>query len=110
MKINYERTVPIMPSLSEVRPGELFRAVKGERVYMRTNTRASDDFTSEHELPFRRLYDAAEHGNIKFEDVDYEDLIFCLDMETGKLVLMPMTLNVEKLIGELMIKERSCEM
>ena len=40
------------------------------------------------------------------EDIDYESLVFCIDMETGKMVLLDSALKVEKLIGELMIKER----
>jgi hypothetical protein len=40
------------------------------------------------------------------EEIDYESLVFCVDMETGKLVLLDSALKVEKLIGELMIKER----
>ena len=42
----------------------------------------------------------------KEEDIDYENLVFCIDMETGKMVLLDSNLKVEKLIGELMIKER----
>lgn len=106
MKINYERTVPITPKLNEVRPGELFRPKDAERVLMRTNYRGSDDFTSEKEAPLRKLFDDVQGVYEKPEEIDYEELIFCADMETGKLVLLHSDLKVEKLIGELMIKER----
>lgn len=106
MKINYERTVPITPKLSEVRNGELFRPTNSERVYMRTNGYGSDEFTSEKELPLRKLFDDIQNVYEKPEDIDYEDLVFCADMETGKLVLLHSGIKVEKLIGELMIKER----
>ena len=53
MKINYERTVPITPKLHEVRPGDLFRPVNSERVFMKTNAKGSDEFTSEKEPPLR---------------------------------------------------------
>ena len=40
------------------------------------------------------------------EEVDYEELSFCIDMENGKMVLLHVDLKVEKIIGELIIKER----
>lgn len=106
MKINYERTVPITPCLSEVRAGELFRPIEAERVYLRTNGYASDDFTSDKEPPLRKLFNDLQGAYEKPEDIDYEELIFCVDIESGKLVLLAANLKVEKLIGELMIKER----
>ena len=106
MKINYERTVPITPKLHEVRSGELFRPTSSERVFMRTSGHGSDEFTSEKEAPLRKLFDDMQGAYEKVEDIDYEELIFCADMETGKLVLLHSDLKVEKLIGELMIKER----
>lgn len=106
MKINYERTVPITPKLNEVRPGELFRPTNSERILMRTNAHGSDDFTSEKEVPLRKLFDDVQGFYDNTEDIDYENLIFCADMETGKLTLMDAGIKVEKLIGELMIKER----
>ena len=106
MKINYERTVPITPKLHEVRAGELFRPVESDHVYMRTNGRGSDEFTSEKETPLRKLFDDIQCVYEENEELDYEELIFCTDMETGKLILFHTDLKVEKLIGELMIKER----
>ena len=106
MKINYERTIPITPKLHEVRAGELFRPNGTEHVYMRTSGHGSDEFTSEKEAPLRKLFDDLQGAYEKSEDIDYEELIFCVDMETGKLVLLHSGLKVEKLIGELMIKER----
>ena len=106
MKINYERTVPITPKLIEVRPGELFRPVNSEHVYMRTNCYSSDEFTSDKEAPIRKLFDDIQNTYEKPEDIDYEELVFCPDMETGKLLLLHESIKVEKLIGELMIKER----
>ena len=106
MKINYERTVPITPKLHEVRPGELFRPVNSDHVFMRTNARGCDEFTSEKEAPLRKLFDDIQNAYEKTEDIDYEELVFCSDMETGKLILLHNNLKVEKLIGELMIKER----
>ena len=106
MKINYERTVPITPQLENVKPGELFRPVNTERIFMRTSARAGDEFTSEHEARLRKLFDDIQHQFTDPDDMDYEDLVFCADMETGKLVLLHLGLKVEKLIGELMIKER----
>ena len=106
MKINYERTVPITPKLYEVRPGELFRPNHADQVFMKTGSHGSDEFTSEKEAPLRKLFDDVQGAYDKEDDIDYESLIFCVDMETGKLVLLDSTLKVEKLIGELMIKER----
>ena len=106
MKINYERTVPITPKLHEVRAGELFRPMNSDNVYMRTNGHGSDDFTSEKEQPLRKMFTDIQNTYEKEEDIDYENLVFCADMETGKLVLLDESLKVEKLIGELMIKER----
>lgn len=106
MKINYERTVPITPKLNEVRPGELFRPTNSENVYMRTNHQGSDDFTSEKEPPLRKMFIDVQDTYDNPEDIDYEELVFCVDMETGKLVLLSAAVKVEKLIGELMIKER----
>lgn len=106
MKINYERTVPITPLLYEVRPGELFRPTNSERVFMRTNGHGSDEFTSDKIAPLRKLFDDLQ-GNYEAEDdIDYESLIFCTDVETGKLILLDSELKVEKLVGELLIKER----
>jgi hypothetical protein len=106
MKINYERTVPITPKLNEVRAGELFRPVSSERVFMRTNAHGSDDFTSDKDTPLRKMFDDIEKVYEKDEDIDYENLVFCADIETGKLLLLDADIKVEKLIGELMIKER----
>ena len=106
MKINYEKTVPITPNLNEVRSGDLFRPVNSEHVYMRTNAHGSDEFTSEKELPLRKLFLDIQNTYKNLEDIDYEDLIFCVDMECGKLILLHGGIEVEKLIGELMIKER----
>ena len=106
MKINYERTIPITPKLHEVRPGELFRPTNSEHILMRTSAHGSDEFTCEKEGPLRKLFDDIQNAYERVEDIDYEELIFCADMETGKLVLLHSGLKVEKLIGELMIKER----
>ena len=106
MKINYERTVPITPKLYEVRPGELFRPNHADQVYMKTTCNGSDEFTSEKEAPLRKMFSDLQGAYNKEDDIDYESLVFCVDMETGKLVLLDSTLKVEKLIGELMIKER----
>mgnify|MGYP006932842676 CR=1 FL=1 len=106
MKINYERTVPITPKLYEVRPGELFRPNHADQVFMRTTGNGSDEFTSEKEAPLRKMFMDIQSAYKSDEDIDYESLAFCVDMETGKLVLLDSSLKVEKLIGELMIKER----
>ena len=106
MKINYEKTIPITPKLYEVRSGELFRPVNDEHVYMRTNSHGSDEFTSEKEVPLRKMFNDVQGAYDTPEEIDYEELIFCTDMETGKLILLDSGLKVEKLIGELMIKER----
>jgi hypothetical protein len=106
MKINYERTVPITPKLYEVRPGELFRPNHADQVFMRTTSNGSDEFTSEKEAPLRKMFMDIQSAYKNDEEIDYESLIFCVDMETGKLVLLDSSLKVEKLIGELMIKER----
>ena len=106
MKINYERTVPITPKLYEVRPGELFRPNHADQVFMKTTSNGSDEFTSEKETPLRKMFSDIQGAYGKEEDIDYESLVFCIDMETGKMVLLDSSLKVEKLIGELMIKER----
>ena len=106
MKINYERTVPITPKLYEVRPGELFRPNHADNVYMKTSGKGSDEFTSEKEAPLRKMFADIQGAYKTEEDIDYESLVFCVDMETGKMVLLDSSLKVEKLIGELMIKER----
>lgn len=106
MKINYERTVPITPKLYEVRPGELFRPNHADNVYMKTSSNGSDEFTSEKEVPLRKMFADIQNAYDREEDIDYENLVFCIDMETGKMVLLDSALKVEKLIGELMIKER----
>ena len=106
MKINYERTVPITPKLHDVHSGELFRPTNSERVFMRTSGRGGDEFTCDKEQPLRKLFEDMQEAYERPEDIDYEDLLFCADMETGKLVLLHSDLKVEKLIGELMIKER----
>lgn len=106
MKINYERTIPITPKLYEVRPGELFRPTQSERVFMRTTGHGSDEFTCDKEAPLKKMFDDMQGAYEKPEDIDYEELLFCADMESGKLVLLHSGLKVEKLIGELMIKER----
>ena len=106
MKINYERTVPITPKLYEVRPGELFRPNHADNVYMKTTCNGSDEFTSEKEAPLRKMFADIQSAYDKEEDIDYESLVFCIDMETGKMILLDSNLKVEKLIGELMIKER----
>lgn len=106
MKINYERTVPITPKLHEVRPGDLFRPVNSERVFMKTNGKGSDEFTSEKEQPLRKLFDDMQKFYEAPDEVDYEELSFCIDMENGKMVLLHVDLKVEKIIGELIIKER----
>ena len=106
MKINYERTVPITPKLYEVRPGELFRPNPADNGYMKSTCNGSDEFTSEKEAPLRKMFTDNQSAYDKEEDIDYENLVFCIDMETGKMVLLDSNLKVEKLIGELMIKER----
>jgi hypothetical protein len=106
MKINYERTIPITPKLYEVRSGELFRPVDTERIFMRTNGHGSDEFTSEKETPLRKMFEDVQGDFEKPEDIDYENLIFCADMESGRLVLLDAGIKVEKIIGELMVKER----
>ena len=106
MKINYERTVPITPRLNDVRPGELFRPTNTDSVYLRTNSFGSDDFTSDKEPPLRKLFEDIQSFYDKNEGLDYEALVFCVNVETGKLVLLDSELKVEKLIGELLIKER----
>lgn len=106
MKINYERTVPITPKLFEVRPGELFRPNHSDQIYMKTTCSGSDEFTSEKEAPLRKMFYDLQGAYEKEDNIDYESLVFCIDMETGKMVLLDSTLKVEKLIGELMIKER----
>ncbi len=106
MKINYERTVPITPKLYEVRPGELFRPNHSDSVYMKTSNNGSDEFTSEKEAPLRKMFADIQGAYKTEDDIDYESLVFCVDMETGKMVLLDSSLKVEKLIGELMIKER----
>lgn len=73
---------------------------------MRTNGHGSDDFTSDKETPLRKMFDDIEKSYEKDEDIDYENLVFCADIETGKLLLLDADIKVEKLIGELMIKER----
>ena len=109
MKINYERTVPILPTLDEVRPGELFRLLNHDKVYLRTQSYGCDDFTSDKAQGLRRLCAKEQFEFIAEDDMEYEDLVFCVDVEAGKLVLLNHNLNVEKLIGELLIKERSFE-
>jgi hypothetical protein len=52
------------------------------------------------------MFDDIEKSYEKDEDIDYENLVFCADIETGKLLLLDADIKVEKLIGELMIKER----
>lgn len=106
MKISYERTVPITPTLTELRAGEIFRPTNSERVFVRTNGCASDEFTSDREAPIRKLFDDLQQAYTNDDDLDCEELVFCVDMETGKLILLHSNLKVEKLIGELMIKER----
>ncbi len=106
MKINYERTVPINPRLHEVRPGDLFRPTNSERVFMRTGSRSCDEFTSDKETPLRKMFEDLQSVYEHQEDIDYDDLLFCVDIESGKLALLHSELKVEKLIGELMIKER----
>lgn len=106
MKINYERTVPITPKLYEVRPGELFRPNHADQVFMKTTCNGSDEFTSEKEAPLRKMFADIQNAYKSDEEIDYESLVFCIDMETGKMVLLDSALKVEKLIGELMIKER----
>jgi hypothetical protein len=106
MKINYERTVPITPKLDEVRPGELFRPIQSDHVYMRTNGYGSDEYTSDKEAPLRKLFEDIQGAYKRDDEIDYENLMFCCDIETGKLLLLDANLKVEKLIGELMIKER----
>lgn len=106
MKISYEKTVPITPKLHELRAGELFRPTRSEQVFMRTGAFGSDEFTSEKEAPLRKLFDDIQGAYESTDEIDYESLVFCADMETGKLVLLDSDLKVEKLIGELTIKER----
>ena len=62
---------------------------------------------------FGRIYDfrpgygyAAAKDSYADVNIPGEDGIFLTDMETGKLILLDSGLKVEKLIGELMIKER----
>ena len=106
MKINYERTVPITPRLNEVRPGELFRPTNSESVYLRTNAYGSNDFTSDKDQPLRKIFEDLQNAYDEDECLDYEALVFCINVETGKLILLDADLKVEKLIGELLIKER----
>jgi hypothetical protein len=106
MKINYEKTVPITPKLSEVRAGELFRPINSERVFMRATGHGSDDFTCDKEGPLRKMFLDLQNAYTPDEEIDYESLVFCADIESGKLLLLDEGLKVEKIIGELMIKER----
>ena len=106
MKINSERTVPITPKLYEVRTGELFRPVNSDCIFMRTSGHGNDEFTSDKEAPLRKMFNDLQGAYTNAEDINYEELVFCANIESGKLVLLHIDLKVEKLIGELMIKER----
>lgn len=106
MKINYERTVPINPTLSEIRPGDLFRPTNADDIYIRTPAYASDDFVCDKEQPLKKIFDDVQRCYATGESLDCEALIFCVHLETGKLVLLDCDLHVEKLVGELLIKQR----
>ena len=111
MKINYAEKVNKEIKLKEIAIGELFRPTNSRDVYMRTTIRGDDTLLTN---SCNTLWEntACGYEGEPFVDRDdfeekceYEDLIACVDMESGESWLLYQDIDVETLKSELTIEE-----
>ena len=111
MKINYVEKVNEEIKLKDIKIGELFRPINSRDVYMRTTIWGDNDLLTN---SCNTLWNNIANGyeGEPFEDRDdfedkceYEDLIACVDMESGEIWLLYQDIYVEKLKSELTIEE-----
>lgn len=111
MKINYVAKVNEQIKLKDIKTGELFRPTDSRDVYIRTSVRGDDNLLTN---SFNSLWNSTANGyegdpfdsKDDFEDkCNYEDLIVCVDIESGDIWLLHQDVCVEKLKSELTIEE-----